>query len=459
MGFQQGLSGLNATSKNLEVIGNNIANASTYGAKSSRAEFADVYASAMNGAGTNNIGIGVTLGGVSQQFTQGNIATTDNPMDLAINGAGFFQVSDGKNPTMFTRNGQFKVDRSGFIVNSDGNKLLGYPANGAGTILPGQAVPLQMPTAGIAPSKTDDISIEMNLDARLATTNPTTIANAESAAAAAAAAADPADTALAAAAAAKAAAATAAAAGPQIDMSNPDTYNNATSLTVYDAKGQDVALTYYFQKTGTDTWDVYVTANDTPLATDANGNPAPSTQIVFPSNGGKPTTPAGPVTLNIPSTTSTAGGTTLPIGGVSFDLSSATQYGSAFGVTDLAQNGYAAGQLVGVQVEDNGIVTARYSNGQSKPAGQVEIATFRNPQGLQPMGNNLWASTYATGDPIVGVPGDGSLGALQSGALEESNVDMTAELVNMITAQRIYQANAQTIKTEDSILQTLVSLR
>jgi flagellar hook protein FlgE len=204
---------------------------------------------------------------------------------------------------------------------------------------------------------------------------------------------------------------------------------------------------------------VYVTANDTPLATDANGNPAPSTQIVFPSNGGKPTTPAGPVTLNIPSTTSTAGGTTLPISGVSFDLSSATQYGSAFGVTDLAQNGYAAGQLVGVQVEDNGIVTARYSNGQSKPAGQVEIATFRNPQGLQPMGNNLWASTYATGDPIVGVPGDGSLGALQSGALEESNVDMTAELVNMITAQRIYQANAQTIKTEDSILQTLVSLR
>ena len=140
-------------------------------------------------------------------------------------------------------------------------------------------------------------------------------------------------------------------------------------------------------------------------------------------------------------------------------MAGATQYGSPFGVTDLSQNGYAAGQLVGLQFESNGIVTARYSNGQSKPAGQVEIATFRNPQGLQPLGGNAWARTFATGDPVLGVPGDGSLGVLQSGALEESNVDMTAELVNMITAQRVYQANAQTIKTQDQVMQTLVNLR
>jgi len=421
MGFQQGLSGLNATSKNLEVIGNNIANANTYGAKSSRAEFADMYASAMNGAGANAIGIGVSLEAVSQQFTQGNIASSANPMDLAINGAGFFQISDGKNPTMYTRNGEFKVDRDGFVVNGQGNKLMGYAADGAGTILPGQAKPLQMPTAGITPSATDKIKLEMNLDARSAVTLP--------------------------------------AAGAPIDMTDPTTYNNATSLTVYDAKGQDVALTYYFQKSATDTWNVYVTANGTPLATDASGNPAPSTQIVFPSNGGSPTAPVGTVSLNIPASTNAAGAATLPINGVALNVAGATQYGSPFGVTDLSQNGYAAGQLVGIQFEANGIVTARYSNGQSKPAGQVEIATFRNPQGLQPMGGNSWARTFATGDPIVGVPGDGNLGALQSGALEESNVDMTAELVNMITAQRVYQANAQTIKTEDQVMQTLVNLR
>ena len=420
MGFQQGLSGLNATSKNLEVIGNNIANANTYGAKASRAEFADMYASAMNGAGANSIGIGVALETVSQQFTQGNIASSANPLDLAINGAGFFQVTDGKNPTMYTRNGQFKVDRDGFVVNSQGNKLMGYAADGAGTILPGQASPLQMPTAGITPAATGRIKLEMNLDARAAVTLPSS--------------------------------------GPPINMSDPTTYNNATSLTVYDAKGQDVALTYYFQKASTDTWNVYITANGTPLAT-SGGNPAASTQIQFPANGGSPTSPAGPVSLNIPASTNAAGAAALAINGVQLNLAGATQYGSPFGVTDLSQDGYAAGQLVGIQFEPNGIVTARYSNGQSKPAGQVEVATFRNPQGLQPMGGNAWARTFATGDPIVGVPGDGNLGALQSGALEESNVDMTAELVNMITAQRVYQANAQTIKTQDQVMQTLVNLR
>ena len=211
-------------------------------------------------------------------------------------------------------------------------------------------------------------------------------------------------------------------------------------------------------ESSTDTWNVYITANGTPLAT-SGGNPAASTQIQFPANGGSPTSPAGPVSLNIPASTNAAGAAALAINGVQLNLAGATQYGSPFGVTDLSQDGYAAGQLVGIQFEPNGIVTARYSNGQSKPAGQVEVATFRNPQGLQPMGGNAWARTFATGDPIVGVPGDGNLGALQSGALEESNVDLTAELVNMITAQRVYQANAQTIKTQDQVMQTLVNLR
>src|SRR5213075_3225617 len=200
MSFQQGLSGLNATSKNLEVIGNNVANSNTFGAKASRAEFSDMYASAMNGAGASAIGIGVTLSAVTQQFTQGNITTSENPMDLAINGAGFFQVSDGKNPIMYTRNGQFKIDRDGFIVNGQNDRLMGYAADASGTILPGQATSLQVPTAGITPSATTKIKLEMNLDSRAATTLP--------------------------------------AASPLIDLSDPTTYNNATSLTVYDAKGQ-----------------------------------------------------------------------------------------------------------------------------------------------------------------------------------------------------------------------------
>jgi flagellar hook protein FlgE len=420
MSFQQGLSGLNATSKNLEIIGNNIANANTYGSKVARAEFADVYAAALNGAGASAIGIGVTLAAVSQQFTQGNISITENPMDLAINGAGFFQVTDGRNPITYTRNGQFKVNRDGFIVNNAQDKLMGYMADANGVILPGQAVPLQLPTAGIAPAATARVDVEMNLDARKAVTLP--------------------------------------AAGPQIDFQDPTTFNNATSLTVYDAKGQDVALTYYFQKAGTDQWNVYATANGTSV-NGTNAAPLPVTAITYATNGSAPVIPAGVVTFDVPATTNTAGALTLPIVGLQLNVGNSTQFGSPFGVTDMTQDGFAAGVLTSIAVEIDGTVTARYSNGESKPAGRVELATFRNPQGLQPLGGNGWGLTVAAGDPVLGVPGDGNLGVLQSGSLEESNIDLTGELVNMITAQRTYQANAQTIKTMDQVMQTLVNLR
>ena len=419
MGFQQGLSGLNASSKNLEVIGNNIANANTFGAKVSRAEFADVYANAIGGT-RNAIGIGTTIGAVAQQFTQGNITSTDNPLDVAINGGGFFQLRDTSGAISYSRNGQFKVDNSGFIVNNQGGQLMGYPADATGVIIPGTASALQMPTAGITPRVTSRIGMEMNLDARAGVTLP--------------------------------------AAGAPIDFADPSTYNNATSQTVYDAQGQDVALTYYFQKSGTNTWNVYIAANGVPLAT-SGGNPAASTTISFPTNGGTPTAPVGTVALNIPSVTNSVGAVTVPITGVALDLSGATQYGSQFGVTDLGQDGYAAGQLIGAQIDANGVISARYSNGVTRHAGQLELATFRNAQGLQPMGGNAWVRTAASGGPIGGAPGSGNLGVLQAGALEESNVDLTAELVNMITAQRSYQANAQTIKTQDQILQTIVNLR
>jgi len=422
MGFQQGLSGLSAASKNLEVIGNNVANANTYGEKSSRAEFADMYAGAMSGSSGNNIqaGIGVQVATVAQQFNQGNITPTGNPLDLAINGSGFFQTQDASNQTQYTRNGQFKVSSVGTIINDQGNKLLGYPADAAGNIVPGAAKPLQLPTGGIDPQQTTKSTMELNLDAREGVTTP--------------------------------------ASGPSIDFTNQKTYNNATSVTMYDAKGQDVAVSYYFQKTGTDAFDVYATANGTTVG-GSPGSPAPIASLQFSSDGSTLLSPSGPISLDIPASTNAAGAATLPITGIQLDVSGATEFGSNFGVTNMTQDGYTAGSLLGVSVDNNGKLIAQYSNGQTKAAGQVELATFRNDQGLSAIGGNAWKATNASGTPTVGVPGDGNFGILNSGSLEESNVDLTAELVSMITAQRDYQANAQTIKTMDQAMQTLVNLR
>lgn len=422
MAFQQGLSGLNATSKNLSVIGNNIANANTYGAKASRAEFADMYANAINGSGGNAIGIGVNLSAVTQRFTQGNITTTESGLDIAINGNGFFQLDSG-GTTVYSRNGQFQLDKDGNIINGSGAKLLGYAANTDGAIIPSTVQALKLPTAGVAPSATTQVGLELNLDSRLA--------------------------------------------GPDValafDPADPDTYNNATSITVYDDKGQELALTFYFRKEDTvadptlvDTWDIYMTANGQPM-------PAGGTPIVdnmqFATDGGSLLSPAGTIPITVDAGVPlTAGGASLQID-FDLDISNATQYGAAFSVTDLTQDGYAPGQLTGVSIDKTGIIKAQYSNGQSKSAGQLVLATFRNPQGLQPLGGNAWGASFGSGDPIIGAAGQGNFGLLQSGALEESNVDLTAELVSMITAQRAYQANAQSIKTEDQVLQTLVNLR
>ncbi|MET0381997.1 MAG: flagellar hook protein FlgE [Burkholderiaceae bacterium] len=421
MSFQQGLSGLSAASKNLEVIGNNVANSNTYGEKSSRAEFADMYAAAMIGSAGNNIdaGIGVQVATVAQQFTQGNITPTGNPLDLAINGNGFFQTQDNSSQVQYTRNGQFKVSATGTIVNDQGNKLLGYAADAQGNIVAGAALPLQLPTGGIEPKQTAKNAIEFNLDSRGAVTKP---------------------------------------AAGGIDFTDTKTYNNATSVTMYDAKGQDVSVSYYFQKTGTDQFDVYATANGTTIGGTASA-PTPIASLTYAADGSALVSPTGAVTLDIPASTNAAGAATLPIAGIQLDLTGATEFGSNFGVTNMVQDGYTAGSLTGVSVDQAGKLIAQYSNGQTKAAGQVELATFRNPQGLSPQGGNSWKQTGASGGPTVGVAGDGNLGALNAGSLEESNVDLTAELVSMITAQRDYQANAQTIKTMDQALQTLVNLR
>jgi flagellar hook protein FlgE len=427
MSFQQGVSGLTASARNLEVIGNNVANASTVGAKVARAEFADVYARAISG-GTSAIGLGVSQTAVTQQFSQGSFKTTDGPLDMAINGTGFFQLKDLSGMSQYTRNGQFKVDRDGFITSTQGARLLGYPANDQGVLVPGQAQPLILPTAGIKPSVTKAVTLELNLDARATTTYDETKT-------------------------------------PLIDFNNAKTYNNATSVNVYDSKGQEVSLTYYFQKAGADTWNVYAAANGATINPNDEGLPKPITTLTFPPNGSAPinpeddTLPLPLVPFDVPATSNFQGAVTEPIPGVSLDLSTLTQFGAIFGVTNVTQDGFPPGQLNAIKVQPNGIVLATYSSGQSTPVGQVELATFRNVQGLQPLGGNVWGATFESGDAVPGTPGSGNLGVLQSGVVEESNVDLTQELVAMMVAQRIYQANAQTIKTQDSVLQTLVNLR
>ena len=373
-----------------------------------------MYANSMNGTGNNHIGIGVRLATVTQQFTPGNITPTDNPMDLAINGAGFFQVADARGALMYTRNGQFKVDREGYVTTSDGMKLLGYGATVDGQIVPSQAGPIKLPTAGLEPRKTSSIAMELNLDPRQPEIDPAVA----------------------------------------FDPDDPESYNNATSMTLFDTKGQPVVATFYFRKNDAGDWDVYATANGEQV----NGGNA-LTNIQFPEDGSAPSQPTGSVALTIPATAPDSSGETLQIDDIALDLRHLTEYAANFAVTDQRQDGYAPGQLAGIDIDENGVVLARYTNRQSKPAGQVELANFRNPQGLQPMGGNNWVVTHASGGPVLGTPGDGNLGLLQSGALEESNVDLTAELVNMITAQRHYQANAQTIKTEDQLMQTIVNLR
>ena len=427
MSFQQGVSGLTASARNLEVIGNNVANASTVGAKVARAEFADVYARAVSG-GASSIGLGVSQTAVTQQFSQGSFKTTDGPLDMAINGGGFFQLKDLSGNSQYTRNGQFKVDREGFITNTQGARLLGYPANDQGVLVPGQAQPLILPTAGIKPSVTKGVTLELNLDARATATFD-------------------------------------AAATQMIDFNNAKTYNNATSVNVYDTKGQEVALTYYFQKSVADTWNVYAAANGVPVNPDGAGVAQPITTISFPSNGSAPINQVDPslpldlVAFDVPATANFQGAVTEPISGVKLDMKTLTQYGAIFGVTNVTQDGFPPGQLNSIKIQPNGIVLAAYSSGQSTPIGQVELSTFRNVQGLQPLGGNVWGATFESGDPVPGTPGSGNLGVLQSGVVEESNVDLTQELVAMMVAQRIYQANAQTIKTQDSVLQTLVNLR
>jgi flagellar hook protein FlgE len=407
MGFQQGLSGLNAASRNLEVIGNNVANANTVGFKSSRAQFADVYANTLSGSAAGSTGIGTRVSTVAQVFGQGNITSTNNPLDIAINGDGFFRLATSGAIT-YSRNGQFQLDSSGYIVGSGNARLTGFAADATGSVTTGTPSDLRISKTDLSPLATTAATAGLNLDSRK-TALP--------------------------------------AAG--FNLANAATYHGATSLSSYDSLGNAHTLSLYFVKTAANNYSVFV-AND-----GVQVGAAPVGSLVFKTAGSLDTTATTlPFTASIP----VGGGATTPMA-VTLDFTGTTQFGTAFGVNDLTQNGYTAGKLSGFSVGADGTITARYSNGQSLAQGQIALTSFTNSQGLAPLGNNQWAETSTSGLPLVGAPGAGVLGALQSGAVEEANVDLTQELVAMITAQRVYQANAQTIKTEDSLMQTIVNLR
>lgn len=481
MGFQQGLSGLNVSAKNLDVIGNNVANSNTVGFKSSRTEFADIFASTIVGVAGTQSGIGAYVSKVAQQFTQGNITSSANPLDIAINNNGFFRMESGAGAISYSRNGQFKLDKSGFIVDNGGGYLTGYgvtqvvdPLTGLAKDAADRGQPIRVqidPGAQNAPLATGQsvggnqgVLFALNLDSRAA--QPT------------------------------AAFASTTSAPPPGALGNPipdpSSYNSATSISVYDSQGVPHSLTTYYVKTATpNEWDVYVLADGTSMGNiQIGGQPqasgAAALRMVFDANGAlqgyKVPASAAAITNQITSppsldvdlvaiaaeqtainqhkgiTTTVTNGATTPLV-FPLNYKGSTQFGSNFGIGTARQDGYAPGQLAGFSVSPEGAVQVRYTNGQTKTAAYIRLANFPNTQGLQPAGNNQWVQTYAAGDEVTGLPGDAGFGTLQSGAVEDSNVDLTAELVNMITAQRTYQANAQTVKTQDQILQTLVNLR
>ncbi len=409
MSFESGLSGLAAASQDLDVIGNNVANSGTVGFKQSQIQFSDVYANSLSGAGASQIGIGTKVAGVAQQFTQGNITATSNPLDVAINGGGFFRM-DNNGAVTYSRNGQFQLNKSGDIVDTGGAILTGYTANANGGLSTGAPADLQINTASLPPKTTSTVNALLNLNA--ASTVPVNAFN----------------------------------------INDPTSYNNATSVSVYDSLGNSHTLQTFYVTTGTGSWNVYATSDGVPVGYTPPAAAVPVGTLNFSTSG--TVTSGSPIAVSLPVGT----GAATPLN-VSVNYTGTTQYGAAFSVNSLQQNGYTSGQLSSFAVGSDGTISGSYTNGQTATLGQVVLANFTDPNGLQSMGGNQWVATAASGPALVGAPGSASLGVLQSSATEGSNVDLTTELVNMITAQRNYQANAQTIKTEDALTQTLINLR
>jgi len=404
MSFDLALSGIDAANTNLNVTSNNLANVNTTGFKESRAEFADLFAQTQEGVSKTAVGNGVETAAVSQQFGQGNITSTGNNLDLALSGSGFFVVSDN-GALSYTRDGAFQVDQNGYLVTATGQKVQGYAPLANGGFNTGGLAPLQLTTAESSPQATTTAGVSLNLP-------PSASAPANS----------------------------------PLSPADPTTYTNTTSMTVYDSLGSAHTAQLYFMKGAT--------ANNWTTQRYIDGSAAGGAQNLTFSNTGTLTTPAnGQVSYG--SYTPATGAAAMNI---SFNFSNSTQSGNAFGVNSVSPNGYTTGSLTGINISSTGVVQANFTNGQSTNLGQVALANFANPQGLQQEGNNDWEQSYESGDAVHGVAGGSGFGTIQSGSLESSNVDITTQLVNMITAERDFQANAQMISATDQVTQSIINI-
>jgi flagellar hook protein FlgE len=402
MPFRTAISGLRAAMTDLNVVGNNVANASTTGFKKSRAEFADVYAASSTGVAGDTPGSGVNVSRIAQQFAQGTVSFSENALDLAVNGTGFF-ILDDNGSQLYTRSGAFGLDRQGYIVNALSQRLTVFQADAAGNIT-GATGPLQISTANVPPTATTSMMLGLNLDS---SDTPPVVA---------------------------------------FNPTNTASYNNSTSTTVYDSLGNSHVATMYFRKTAANTWETY---------TYVDGAAVDGPDTLAFNTSGTLITPAGG-TLTTPSFTPSGGGAAMTL---TLDYAASTQFGSPFAVTRLTQDGFTTGTLTGLDVDKTGVIFARFSNGQAVVQGQIALANFANQQGLQPVGDTNWAETFESGAALVAGPGSSNLGLIQGGALEESNVDLSEELVKMIIAQRNFQANAQVIQTADQVTQSIINIR
>lgn len=402
MSMNTGLSGLNAASQNLNTISNNIANANTTGYKSMNTQFADVYSSA-TGSG------GVYVAAINTNFAQGDLLYTSSQTDLAIEGGGFFVMEDSNGQQYYTRAGNFSTDKDGFLVNNQGQKLMGFAVDSNGNVIEGQLVELPINTADIAARSTSALNLGANLDARVDVLN-----------------------------------------GKDFDPADPNSYHSTTTTTVYDSLGNEQQVTAYYIKTAGEpaTWEVQYEINGERVETEqGSGNYFVAT-LTFDEDGGlassDPMDGTTPGVFKLPEVALGNGAAPLNL---EMNVSEFSQYGNDFSVSRNSQDGYQAGSFLGVSISDEGAIVATYSNGESMIQGYVALATFPNLGGLTAAGNTSWTESTESGNPIIGLPGSGTLGKLTNSALENSNVNMGGELVDMIVAQSAYQANTKTIST------------
>ena len=442
MSFNIGLSGLYAANKQLDVTGNNIANVATTGFKSSRAEFEDVYSATRLGTGSKTVGNGVRLANVSQQFGQGDVSNTGNVLDMGIQGNGFFVLSNNGSLT-YTRAGTFKTDKEGYVTNSDGTAhLQGYGVDANGKIVNGVLTDLRIDTSNLAPKSTSTVSSTINLNSTSAVIDQTVAAN-------------------------------------KFDPSKTETFTKSFSTPIFDTQGNQHTMDQYMVKTGANTWDTYTLIDGrNPDGSDPTVTAPVASTMSFDSTG-KLTSVSTPVTPPTTPPTSvissdlkitnwtpgsvtngvwTANGAAADPAGLTIAMANTTQFNADTARSIPAQNGYATGQITNLTIDGSGVLLANFSNNQTKPIGQISLASFTNEQGLQPVGGTSWKETYASGIPGYDAPETGTLGSIVSNSLEESNVNLTNELVDLIKAQSNYQANAKTISTQSTIMQTIIQM-